>query len=421
MPNIVIREQDLSDVATIDITENAVFVPGVATWKDPDNLGTDNAPIKRFDNVEDFTNEYDAPKGEDDKLSYQYAHELIEAGVPVYFGNVTKLTDENLKTVIEKLKDKNAYNIKFITTGTYPIEIPASEDTAESEDTATIQNESSVPTTTSVNLFKTILEIAATRGDCIALVDVGKEKSLSAIQTALKAISDTDLENNYTITISGDKEDTKESTLKYGTIIAPWGTYSTKNYGDIELPGSFAYLTCLAKSTINYPNWYAVAGVNRGYINNLKQLKVAVTGSEADAVQTIKGISIVPITYINPYGYCIWGNRTLHKNDKDDLVASSFLNIRMLACDVKKTLYTAAKELMFETDSMQLWLDFKSKVTPLLDKMVSGNGLTDYSIKRVKSNMRATLKVVVTLYCVEAIENFDITLNITDSTVEVAE
>lgn len=409
MPNIVIREQDLSDVATIDITENAVYVPGLST------KGDLNKPT-RFTNIDDFKEEFGGPEtltndadGVED-TSFKYAAELISAGVPVYFERVIDTSEQplsydevnqtiltGLDTWLDKLTDKNAYNIKFITTGTYPVTI---------NDTT----------------FEKILNIAATRGDCIALVDVGKEKSLSQIQTDLKAIPDTDLESKYTITISGDKEDTKESTLKYGTIIAPWGTYSTKNYGeDIEFPGSFAYLTCLAKSTINYPNWYAVAGVNRGYINNLKQLKVAVTGSEADAVQTIKGISIVPITYINPYGYCIWGNRTLHKNDKDDLVASSFLNIRMLACDVKKTLYTAAKELMFETDSMQLWLDFKSKVTPLLDKMVSGNGLTDYSIKRVKSNMRATLKVVVTLYCVEAIENFDITLNITDSTVEVAE
>jgi len=408
MPNIVIREQDLSDVATIDITENAVYVPGLSTKGDLHNP-------TRFTNIDDFKEKFGGPvtltndaDGIED-TSFKYAAELISAGVPVYFERVIDTDTQPLsydkvnQTILtglgiwlDKLTDKNAYNIKFITTGTYSV-------------------------TRNDTTFKKILNIAATRGDCIALVDFDKEKTLSQIQTELTNISDTDLENNYTITISGDKEDTKESTLKYGTIIAPWGTYSTKNYEDIELPGSFAYLTCLAKSTVNYPNWYAIAGVNRGYINNLKQLRVAVTGSEADTVQTIKGISIVPITYINPYGYCIWGNRTLHKNDKDDLVASSFLNIRMLACDVKKTLYTAAKELMFETDSMQLWLDFKSKVTPLLDKMVSGNGLTDYSIKRVKSNMKATLKVVVTLYCVEAIENFDITLNITDSTVEVAE
>lgn len=392
MPNIVIRERDLSDAARIDITENAVYVPGVATWNNPNNLTEDS--IRRWDNVESFEEEYTRP--DDNALSYQYAHELIEAGVPVYFANLPELNASSIETSLAKLTDKNNYNIKFITTGTYPVTI---------NDTT----------------FKKMLKIAATRGDCIALPDVGMTETLSSIKGALEAITEKQLNDDYTILITGDKEETKESTLKYAAMVAPWGTYITKQYGEVKFPGSFAYLSCLAKSTVNYPNWYAIAGINRGYVNNLKNLEVNVTGSEADNVQTVSGISIIPITYINPTGYCIWGNRTLHKNDKDDLVASSFLNIRMLACDVKKTLYTAAKELMFETDSMQLWLDFKSKVTPLLDKMVSGNGLTDYSIKRVKSNMKATLKVVVTLYCIEAIENFDITLNITDSTVEVAE
>ena len=110
----------------------------------------------------------------------------------------------------------------------------------------------------------------------------------------------------------------------------------------------------------------------------------------------------------------------MHFNDKADLVASSFLNIRMLANDVKKQVYVAAKELMFETDSAQLWLDFKAKVTPLLDKMVTGNGLSRYEIKRVATDKRATIKIVITLYCLEAVENFDVTLNITNNVVELA-
>ena len=187
------------------------------------------------------------------------------------------------------------------------------------------------------------------------------------------------------------------------------------------MPGSFGYLLSLAQSTTNYPDWYAVAGVVRGLVPNLIQLKTTVTGAAADYVQTINNkVSINPITYINPYGNCIWANRTMHFNDKADLVASSFLNIRMLANDVKKQVYVAAKELMFETDSAQLWLDFKAKVTPLLDKMVTGNGLSSYEIKRVATDKKATIKIVITLYCLEAVENFDVTLNITNNVVELA-
>ena len=93
----------------------------------------------------------------------------------------------------------------------------------------------------------------------------------------------------------------------------------------------------------------------------------------------------------------------------------------MLSNDVKKQIYTAAKELMFERYSTQLWLNFKAKVTPLLDKMVTGNGLSNYDLRKVSTNKKATIKIVVTLYCLEAVENFDVTLNISDSTVELSE
>lgn len=75
---------------------------------------------------------------------------------------------------------------------------------------------------------------------------------------------------------------------------------------------------------------------------------------------------------------------------------------------------------MFETNSLQLWLNFKSKITPLLDKMITGNGLSDYTIRKEKTSKKATLKVVITLYAIEAVENFDITVEISDSVVEVS-
>ena len=52
---------------------------------------------------------------------------------------------------------------------------------------------------------------------------------------------------------------------------------------------------------------------------------------------------------IRPYGYCIWGNRTLNENN--GLVASSFMNIRTLVNEVKKTVYSVAKSLTFELNN----------------------------------------------------------------------
>lgn len=142
------------------------------------------------------------------------------------------------------------------------------------------------------------------------------------------------------------------------------------------------------------------------------------TGAIADKLQSRDGISINPITYINPYGYCIWGNRTLFNND-GSLRASSFLNIRMLTNDIKKVVYQAARRLTFELNSDVLWLNFRSEVEPTLEKMVSGSGLSGFKIQRVTTDKKATVACLIKLYAVEAIEDWDIHIELNDSYVSV--
>ena len=312
----------------------------------------------------------------------------------------------DISSVFDKIVDKATYNIKFITSGSYPI---------------FDYLDSSKPV-----LMQYMLKCAATRGDCQAIIDYDIDDRLESVYTKLNAepyISSLAVADSSDYKTTADQYGQTENTLKYGHIIGPWGTYINSVIStDVKLPGSYAYLRALASSTKSNPNWYAIAGVTRGLVPDLMQLEEIITGAIADKVQAIEKntCSIIPIMYIRDYGYCIWGNRTLHYQEYEDLVASSFLNIRILADDVKKTVYEAARALMFETNSLQLWLNFKSKITPLLDKMITGNGLSDYTIRKEKTSKKATLKVVITLYAIEAVENFDITVEISDSVVEVS-
>ena len=91
----------------------------------------------------------------------------------------------------------------------------------------------------------------------------------------------------------------------------------------------------------------------------------------------------------------------------------------MLANDVKKVVYSAAKKLTFELNTDVLWLNFKSEIEPTLDKMVSGNGLTGYRILRKATTKRATIEAVIRLFVVEAVEDWDITIELSDTTVTV--
>lgn len=131
-------------------------------------------------------------------------------------------------------------------------------------------------------------------------------------------------------------------------------------------------------------------------------------------------VAVNPICNINPYGYIIWGNRTLHPVgaatvQQSDLVASNFLNIRNLVTDIRKTVWTACRRLTFEQNNDILWINFKAQITPLLDRMSTGNGISGYKMIKQAPDRKAQLKAKIRIIPVEAVEDFDITLELTDS------
>lgn len=287
--------------------------------------------------------------------------------------------------IFANIEDKSEYNIKLITSGSYPVYDKAG---------------------TYENVVNRMLLAAANRGDAIAIIDAFDEDNLELyekVQSLPKGIT----------------AETGEDIRKYGTMILPSAKYQMQTIDlVVNMPGSFGYLKCLAGSSKSSANWYAVSGVTRGLVPNLLELNSKMTGAMSNKLQTRTGISINPITYINPYGYCIWGNRTLFQNI-NDLTASSFLNIRMLSNDVKKVVYTAARKLTFELNSDILWLNFKSEIEPTLERMVSGNGLTGYKITKVATSKKATVACKIRLFAVEAVEDWDITIELADNYVSI--
>jgi phage tail sheath protein FI len=187
------------------------------------------------------------------------------------------------------------------------------------------------------------------------------------------------------------------------------------------LPASFGYLSALAASTQVNGSWAAAAGVARGGVPGLVGLCQNVTNAIAESYNNRDSISINPITNVKPYGLLIWGNRTLKNNaKKGDLTATSFLSIRQLTNDVKRTVWVAAKMLTFEQNNDILWINFKSKIIPTLDQMVSGGGLSGYEIKKQKTDKKATIKAKIVLYAIEPVEDWDITIELADQSTEIS-
>ena len=261
-----------------------------------------------------------------------------------------------------------------------------------------------------------MITMAEARGDCVALVDyldnaTRKLVGDSSVYDAIKVLSS-----------------------EFATAFVPWVEVSFVNtYGGTSnnhMPPSFAYLTALGEALGYSSNTQAIAGVTRGQIPNFVRLctNYTLTNTIAeDTFQPESGVSVNGITNIANYGYRIWGNRTMKANS-GGTKATSFLNIRNMVSDIKKTVYNAGMLTLFEPNAQVTWLSFTSKITPFLDSLISNYGLSKYTIERNTTTdtgsplPKTTLSATITIYPVYSIEKITVQIAIRDDdTVEVTE
>lgn len=404
MPSIKILDKDTTLASGNISGEHYAFIPGLLGTGVSTKLSDISTDAIEFTSLASFrkaigTGPSLIANNVPDK-SYIMACELLGSGLPIVYkviipdsakteegGNqVVDYSSVNESEIIEaitkddfsSIEDRGMFDIAFISYGGY-----------KSVDEASVTK---------------LKNIATNRGDCEYFIDID-------LTTKVNKTSDLPT----TITSVGDEPD--------GCVIPLWveitPTYS--NYSEkVMLPGSFAYLRAFANSIKSNASWLAVAGTRRGSVicDNVSNI---ITNKEADELQPDgAGKSVNAITYIRPYGYTIWGNKTLADNSAG-LKASSFLNIRILVHDIKRQLYKVARANMFEPNDTVLWVNFKSQITPLLDQMMTGQGISAYRIIRQSSTDRAQLRALIRITPIEAVENFELTVEVTDSGTTVEE
>lgn len=291
-----------------------------------------------------------------------------------------------------EITDRGLYDVSFVTTGGYPavyVKVDGSHG----------------------NMIDKLVAVCAERGDCFALVDF--DKSIEFKVNSQGVIVDQDGNTINELSIQSGSQD--------AFVITPWCEFTPNFSGNANptwFPGSFSFLKAFAGSIKTNNSWFATAGVKRGAVacNGISQV---ITNAEADALQPSAGRSVNAITYIKPYGYVIYGNRTLLSNVAEGLVANSFINIRQLVHDVKRHVYSVCKGLMFDPNNDILWVNFKNAVTPLLEKMRSGQGISSYRLVKIQSSARGTLSAKIIIAPIEAVETFNITVELTDEDVTV--
>ena len=397
------------------------YTPSADTLIDPD--------VQYFaqeDGIPDMFNAGDADPG------WRYAYTLLSMGMPVYFEQMNQKYDAanridttapaadddiTVETMYAGLINRfgiapdddsddsfdsmGDYSIKFITSGGYP--------TFEYDDNG---------------LATAMVNMASKRQDAIALIDHTDNPTRALAAT---------VETSVVYKVREWQLDTKSEI--YGSLFTPWFECSNPtisyNQNGTEIPnktmpGSFAYLTALAVQLQNYNPWLAVSGVTRGKVPYCASLHTnqPLTNNIADSYQAlpsdnigqVMNISINPITYIRNYGYCIWGNRTL-RNNASGTKASSFLNIRSCVADIKKRLYEASQQLLFEQNTDVLWVNFKSLILPLLETMKADYILNDFSVTRLMVDPQTGYAVpayevmaVIRIQPINSVEIFDLTV-----------
>ncbi len=379
MPKIKITELDLTTAATASM-DAIVFIP-----IEVDEIDTFGPTL--FLTAGAFEAAVPEAKGLDE--GWTMVKQLLGAGMQVLVQGVTALTEVDWTK--SGLADKSLYDVRFLTAGAFE---------------HTVVDSAGGHTDDGTNGL--MILCAETRGDCIALVD--HPKALTAAEE-IKAYAGT------------------PDNGEFGAMFAPWCNF-TFNAEEFTLPGSFAFLMAYAASAVNNPSWFAVAGAARGRVPGLDKPLVDFGSAAIDVLQSRAdeldeegdniGIAINPIAPVRPFGYIIWGNRTL-KNNIEGTTALSFLNVRNLVSELKKVLYRAARSLTFEQNSDVLWVKFTSLVYPTLDRMTSGNGISGYKILKLTTDARARLKATVRIFPIEAVEDFELSVVLEDEAATVTE
>jgi hypothetical protein len=147
----------------------------------------------------------------------------------------------------------------------------------------------------------------------------------------------------------------------------------------VVLPGVIAFNDSVAAE------WYAPAGLNRGGLPNVIEVKTRLTHDERDTLYTAR---VNPIATFPGQGATVFGQKTLQAKPS----ALDRINVRRLLIAVKKYIASSTRYLVFENNTAATRNRFLSIVNPYLESIQQRNGL--YTFKVVMDDTNNTPDVI---------------------------
>lgn len=208
-----------------------------------------------------------------------------------------------------------------------------------------------------------IISLAETRGDCIAVIDLEQYGATVSNVTAAAA----SINSSYTATYWPWLQ-TQSATGKNEWIPA-----------SVVIPGVYAFTDGAAAP------WFAPAGLTRGGISDVIQAERKLTRTQRD---TLYSANVNPIATFPGSGISVFGQKTLQKKKS----ALDRVNVRRLLIELKKFVGDVSRTLIFEQNTVATRNAFLAQVNPYLESVVQRQGL--YAFRVVMDDTNNTADVI---------------------------
>lgn len=146
----------------------------------------------------------------------------------------------------------------------------------------------------------------------------------------------------------------------------------------VVLPGVIAFNDRVSAE------WFAPAGLNRGGLTEVIEVKTRLTQGERD---TLYEARVNPIAVFPSTGVCVWGQKTLQGRPS----ALDRINVRRLLIAAKKFIASSTRYLVFEQNTSQTRSRFLNIVNPYLESIQQRQGLYSFRVIMDESNNTADI------------------------------
>ena len=208
-----------------------------------------------------------------------------------------------------------------------------------------------------------VVEMCEARGDCFYIMDLYQD------------------DGNPT---SGQIDEVVALASEFDTSYAgtyyPWVKIKDTNINQIvTVPPSVVMPAVYAANDRVAGEWWAAAGLNRGGIQQAKQVTDRTTHLERD---TLYEGRVNPIAAFPGQGIVAWGQKTLQVKSS----ALDRINVRRLLIEIKKFFASTARYLVFEQNTAQTRNKFLAIVNPYLESVQQRSGLYAFQVVMNDSN-----------------------------------